>query len=225
MGSEYPEIYKHIEQVNEKLKKYNLKITILKPKYPLFHYMTDYKRIRGKNVGLPYGFPSFKQRWCVNIKTTPINKFKKQFTTTIDYIAYTKEEIKRAKKLKRRETSTHKYQFPLIEMGMSGKDTLEYCYSLGFDWDGLYNHLSRVSCFICPFQNYKSLQYLIIERPELWGKIKKIEETLKMKGVKYWKFKPDHSCKDIERKLGIQKSGQNFFQTKEGEERNGICAR
>ena len=199
MGAEYPEMYKHIEQVNQKLKKYNLRVTVLKPKYTLFEYMTIYKKKRGKYAGLPYAFPSLQYRWCSALKRDTINRFKAQLkASTVDYIGYTVDEIKRARKLKQKETMARKYRFPLIELGMTEKDALKYCYSLGFDWGGLYEHLDRVSCFMCPFQNNKGLRYLVTQRPELWEKIKQLESSIKEKGIKYWKFKPNKSCEDIE---------------------------
>jgi len=205
MGAEYPEIYTHIKQVNQKLDEYNLQVTVLKPRYTLLEYMTIYKKKKGKHVGLPYAFPSLTYRWCTALKKDIMNRFKAQLKApTIDCIGYTVDEIKRAEKLKQKETAMRKYRFPLIEFGMTERDALEYCYSLGFDWGGLYEHIDRVSCYMCPFQNNKVLKYLITERPELWEKIKQIELSLKDKGIKYWRFKPYESCEDIEKHIKIR---------------------
>jgi len=218
-GVEFPEVYKHINKVNTILQnEYGKQITFIKPKLNFIEYMTVYKRKRGNNKGLPYFFPSHKNRWCSEmLKLYPIYKFKKQLVKQavnkqlvfIEYIGYSLNEIKRTKRAIKRTLNKNKrnkqykeyLKFPLIYYKMNTKDILEYCYSLGFNWDGLYEHIDRASCFTCPFTNNKELKYLITQRPELWAVIKKLELNLKKLGISTWKYKPNKSTEEIEAEL------------------------
>lgn len=208
-GVEYPEIYKHIDKINQFLKSFNKKITVVRPKFTFIQYLTIYKRKRGKEKGLPYGFPTYKNRWCVGmLKIMPIKEFKESIKTKdtvfVDYIGYTIEERKRAEKIKQKERKNQKYLFPLIDFNMTEKDCLHYAYSKGFDWNNLYNYLDRTCCYLCPFQRNKEFFYLINFRPDLWHIIKNIEKELKIKGVKNWKFFYHKSTSDLERKFKIE---------------------
>jgi len=205
-GAEYPEIYRHISEINRFLKLFNKKITIVRPKLTFIQYVTMYKRKRGKEKGLPYGFPTLKKRWCTGmLKIMPINEFKKSIKTNVfvDYIGYTIEERNRARRTKQKETKNQKYMFPLIDWNMSNKDCLHYCYKKGFYWGGLYKYVDRASCYLCPFQRKKEFLYLINLRPELWAIIKDIERGLKNKGVKNWRFSYYKSTAELEKELKI----------------------
>jgi len=210
-GVEFPEMYKHIEQVKKELIKFNLKIIELKPNHSFFYWLTDYKRTRGEYKGLPYGFPSWKNRWCTtNIKLRPLFKFEQQLIkkgfTIISYVGYSLDETKRATKIKKRETKNKKFKFPLIEdFKMTEKDCLKYSYNLGFDWDGVYDKVSRLSCYICPFSRLSEIKFLMTEHPDLWEKIKQTEADLKKRGIPYWKFTSRYSCEEIEQLIAKQK--------------------
>ena len=72
-------------------------------------------------------------------------------------------------------------RFPLIEAGLTQKDSLEYCYKLGYDWGGLYKYFSRVSCFCCP--KAERLRRPIVKEyfPELEAKWKRLDGIAKKK--------------------------------------------
>lgn len=203
LGAEYPEMYKHIQQVNTYLtKNFNLKITTLKPKFSMIHYIVSYKRKYGPYRGYPYGFPSYKCRWCTGLKKDILNHFfTKLQKPVINYIGFTADESGRANRLKRKCSRKRVFRFPLIESGIHSNETLDYCYSFGFDWNGLYTHLERASCFLCPFQRDKELWYLINNRPELWKQIKELEAKVRSTGLNQWKFRPSESCDEIEKRL------------------------
>lgn len=214
-GVEFPEVYEHINKVNLYLRKWNKSITILKPKYNFIEYMTKYKRKKSKYRELPYFFPSYNCRWCTGeLKLYPLLKFKKDIKNRlkdevvfINYVGFTIDEYKRANRLKLKETNHQKYRFPLIEAKMNEKQALFYCYSKKFNWSYLYNYIDRASCYTCPFSKKKKLKYIINYRPKLWQKIKFLENNLKSLGIKSWKFLPDQSTEELEKKLKNKNEG------------------
>ena len=78
---------------------------------------------------------------------------------------------------------------------MTEKDCLQYCYDRGFDWNGLYEHFDRVSCWCCPMKNLKELKILYQYYPNLW------EELRNMDIRAYNRFKKDYSVSDLEEKF------------------------
>ena len=85
--------------------------------------------------------------------------------------------------------------YPLVEWGMTEKDCLQYCYERGFDWDGLYEHFDRVSCWCCPLKNLKELEILYKYYPELWEELKKMDKRA------YNQFRKDYSVEQLEEKF------------------------
>lgn len=93
------------------------------------------------------------QRWCTaRLKVDPVKKYLKQLGENNYklFIGIAFDEPKRIKE----------HNYPLYEWGIKEKQALEYCYSRGFDWGGLYEHFSRVSCWCCPLQSLSELRNL-----------------------------------------------------------------
>lgn len=78
---------------------------------------------------------------------------------------------------------------------MTEKDCLEYCYSKGFNWGGLYEHFDRLSCWCCPMKNLKELKTLYMYYPELWEQLKEMDSK------SYNKFRSDYSIEELEQKF------------------------
>ena len=62
-------------------------------------------------------------------------------------------------------------QYPLVEWGMTEADCLAYCRERGFDWEGLYDIFTRVSCWCCPLQSYEEMRKLRRHFPEKWKQL------------------------------------------------------
>lgn len=202
-GVEYPEIIDNVLKVDKYLQEhYGLQITFVKGRYDFIYYVTEYKRVRGKRKGLPYGFPSWRNRWCTaELKRRPINNFLKRFKDEriVNFIGYAKGEERRYEALKKRENKFIKYYAPLIEdFNFTEEDALRYCYSKGFTFSGIYGYLKRASCYLCPFQGIEGFRYVYEKHPELWKQIKNIENSLKKKGVKEFRVSMDMSSEDLE---------------------------
>lgn len=186
---EFPQMYKHIEKIKKYIKeKYNKEITTLKAEKDFDYYMFDHIKSRGKNKGeRGYGWSTMLCRWCTsNLKTNVINKYlKAQNEEYTEYIGIACDEPKRIKDK----------CYPLIDWGMTEKDCLHYCYERGFDWEGLYEHFDRVSCWCCPLKNLKELKTLYTHYPELWEELKEMDKK------SYNQFRKDYSVKELEEKF------------------------
>ena len=164
-GWEFPEMYDHISLVEQKT---GIKITVVQPTKPFEYYLSEHIVKKGKHAGINgYGWPWAKGRWCTGIKCKTIDKLVKDNN---QYIGIAADEKKRCK-------DNPKYIYPIVDLGYTEKQCLEYCYSLGYTWGGLYEQHSRVSCFCCPLQGTKSIKWLYTERPELWNRIKKMDRV------------------------------------------------
>lgn len=181
---EFPQMYEHIKKVQKMIEP--LKIETVKIDFD--YWFSEHVKTRGKAKGKKgYGFPSMRVRWCTRLK---IEAYKKAIDPVNDvtFIGLAYDEKKRAKQDK-------KYRYPLIEWHITEKQALEYCYSKGLDWGGLYEKMHRVSCWLCPFSRIGSLRVLYNEFPELW---KELEEMDK----KSWRqFRADYSVQDLTKKF------------------------
>ena len=196
-GLEFPEMYEHIEKVQKMI--YPLKINIVRGEFSFWEKVKE------------YGFPHMRDRWCnTELKVQPIRKFMRERYGLHNYfmvecIGYAVGEESRAIKKASKNNRYRKYEFPLIELRMAEKDALDYCYKLGFKWGGLYEKMNRVSCWICPFQNRKSLEALKTYYPDYFQKIINLESELKKEGkVMWWQFKLHKYWKEMKKeKEGI----------------------
>ena len=166
-GKEFPDMYEHIKKVEEFIGR---PITILKADKSFDYYMFEHEKTRGKNKGQKgYGWCSGRCRWCTtllknNIVNNYLSKYKKE--GYIEYIGIAYDEPKRIKDKK----------YPLVEWKMTEKDCLKYCYSKGFDWNGLYEHFDRVSCWCCPLKKIKEYRTLYENYPQLWKALEEMDK-------------------------------------------------
>lgn len=196
-GVEFPEMYEHIKQV----KKYiNLPITTLKNEYNFEYYMFEHVKTKGKNKGSKgYSWSDFRNRWCTYLlKQQLTNRHLKQYKNynIIEYHGIAFDEMHRANKNKDKRN----IKYPLIDWQMTGQDCINYCYSKGFNWGGLYEKLSRVSCYLCPLQRLSELKIIYTEYPELWQYMKELDKrSIEQFGRK---FRSDYSIEELEKKFG-----------------------
>ena len=197
-GMEFQDMYEHIEKVKEMA---GLPITVLKSDKSFEYYMFDHVKTKGKNKGQKgYSWPDFRNRWCTQaLKKSVIskylkNKYPKDKYELIEYHGIALDEKQRAEKNKEKNCI-----YPLIEYEMTERDALEYCYTKGLDWNGLYKKLGRVSCWCCPLKNLKELKVIYEEYPEYWEKLKEWDNNT------YRQFRSDYSIEALEGKFKIEK--------------------
>lgn len=171
-GVEFPEMYEHIQKVEEMI---HLPITKLKADNDFEYYLLEHIKTRGKNKGQKgYSFPDFRNRWCTQLlKKNVINKYLKRYKgyEVVEYHGIAFDEREREGRNKEKTVI-----YPLIELEMAEKDCLNYCYSKGFTWSGLYNKFDRVSCWCCPLARLSELKVIYKDYPELWDKLKTWEK-------------------------------------------------
>jgi 3'-phosphoadenosine 5'-phosphosulfate sulfotransferase (PAPS reductase)/FAD synthetase len=188
-GVEFPEMYGHIDKVKKMI--YPLEINIVKSEISFFD------KLKQK------GFPNIRHRWCTTeLKKQHIRRLMRQRYGLhnyfmVEYIGFAFDEKRRADGLLKQNNRYREYKFPLIDLKMTEKDALEYCKSLGFDWNGLYKKMDRVSCWICPFQNKKDIEILQTYYPEYLQKILDLEKELKGNGNDGWQFKLSKYWKEL----------------------------
>lgn len=208
-GLEFPEMEEHIDNVEKYIGR---PITRLKAEKDFMYWATEHNRVvrstkipgfKPGDIMVGYAYPSVFSRWCTKeLKTNVIQKYlrdlKKDYAI-IQYVGIAADEPQRKRDL----------NYPLIEWSMTEKDCLEYCYSRGFDWGGLYEIWDRVSCWCCPLQSLGDLRKLKENRPVLWERLRDMDRTIqeKCKDQDHGKrknFQFDKSFTDIERRFEVE---------------------
>lgn len=125
-GMEFPEMYSHIEKVEEVIGR---KITRLKEKKGFNYWFSEHIKTKGARKGeVGYGWPTSKIRWCTSaLKREIFRKFLSGKKAKL-FIGIAYDEKHRAKE----------HNYPLVDWQITEKQALEYCYSRGFNWGGVY---------------------------------------------------------------------------------------
>jgi len=190
-GWEFPEMLEHIRRVEEYIGR---RIVRLQPEKPFDYWMFEHKLTTKNRCG--YGFPTIKSRWCTRIKLDTLTKFWVKMGKPNFYLGIAYDEQHR---IKGRLLKNNK-KFPLVDWKITEKQALQYCYSRGFDWGGLYNYFRRVSCWCCPFRRLSELRNLRRFYPNLWQRLMEMEE-------RSWnKFRQDYSVFDLEERFKQEES-------------------
>ena len=185
-GLDFPEMDEHIKLVKSKIPS-SIKFTTLNPPYS-FEYFLLHKPVKNtinKNEEgwNGYGWPGPRRRWCTSrLKTDLLDRYYKSKKSLVHvYIGIASDELNRISTPSISSISSNHIikEYPLINtFNMSEEDCLNYCYSLGFNWGGLYKKHRRLSCWCCPLQNIHSLRTLYNDHPELWNKLKEWDKEI-----------------------------------------------
>ena len=159
-GWDFPQMEAHIKKVEK-----NTGITIVRLRY-YRHFDEMLSR---------WGWPHTSGGWCAANKTNTCNRFIRSVKGTRELIGFSADEINRTKR-KTIKAKKWKVAFPLIEKGFGEKEALRYCKSIGYDWDGLYDVFSRVSCFCCPKAGKKRIEKLRLYFPDIYERFMKMDE-------------------------------------------------
>ena len=177
---EFPQMYEHIEKVQ---KLCPVKIEIVKIDFD--YWFGERIKTKGHIGEIGYGWPNMLNRWCTALKRDAMKKLKTKDDITFIGIAFDEKERTLIKNVK------ENFRYPLVEWGITEKQALDYCYSKGFDWGGLYEKCHRVSCWCCPLSRIGALEVLYNDFPDLWKELIEMDK----KSVK--KFKANYSVKDL----------------------------
>ena len=209
-GLDFPEMEEHISKVEEYIKRYtDIGITRLKPEHPFEYYFFDvhinhrkhtkFNERLGTDSHNGFSWPGPKMRWCTDrLKTRPRTKFLRDYRKEYNIIEYVGIAADEEYRLRRKINDRENKRYPLVDWGMTEADCLKYCYDRGFDWGGLYEKFSRVSCWCCPLQSLPELRVLYHEFPDLWQKLKEMDSQT------YGQFRIDYSVIDLEKRFDLE---------------------
>lgn len=204
-GKDFPQMLDHLRKLSEYIKgnyPNAPEITVLKADKSFDYLMFDYVKTKGKREGeRGNGWATMWCRWCtIYLKQQVINKFCRSIGKPfINYIGIAVDEPKRLAKASKGNA------FPLAAWGITEAEALQYCYDLGFDWDGLYTHFDRVSCWCCPLKNLRELKTLWKFYPDLWAELKQMDERA------FNNFRADYTVAELEERF-IKEEAQQQIQ-------------
>lgn len=181
-GMEFQAIYDIEKRIKKLLEQRDIKYTRLTFDKPFEYYMFEHKTKSGKQG---YSWCGGVCRWGTTMKLNLLNKYCKN---AIQLVGIAIDEPHRIK------DEPNKI-YPLVDLKMTEKDCLEYCYSKGFYWEEngvrLYDILDRVSCWCCANKNLKELTNYQKYLPNYWNKILELQNKTdrlmkKSKRYKEW---------------------------------------
>ena len=198
-GLEFPAMYEHLDKLERNIGR---PITRVKAEHSYEYLMFDVPVNRKEDTAFAakfgkihdgYGWAGPRMRWCTTrLKDMPREKFLRELRqkyTVKEYVGIAADEQYR---LERERNKNPNHVHPLVEWGMTEANCLKYCYARGYDWDGLYEHFKRVSCWCCPLQSLEELRQLYRYYPELWKKLKEWDKRT-------WRnFRADYSVEELE---------------------------
>ena len=198
---EFPQMYEHIKKVQEMI--YPLKIEIVKIDFD--YWFGEHIKTRGKRKGdKGYGFPDFRNRWCTALKrqsfrkllaSTQYNSRKRGGVNSIPNDIVEFHGIAFDEKERTSRNTGRNIKYPLVEWQITERQALDYCYSKGLDWGGLYEKMHRVSCWCCPLSRIGELRVLYNEFPELWEQLKEMDKK------SFRRFRNDYSVVELSEKF------------------------
>ena len=204
-GLEFPAMYEHIDKVERDIGR---KITRVKATHSFEYYFAEVPVKRKENTAFAkkyglsrkgYGWAGPKMRWCTEkLKNQPREMFLHSLRGKYDIIEYVGIAADEGFRLKRKCNQKPNVRHPLVDWGMTEADCLRYCKERGYDWSGLYDHLSRVSCWCCPLQSLQELRALHRYHPNLWEQLKKWDSMT-------WRsFRADYSVIELEKRFDFE---------------------
>ncbi len=173
-GVEFKAIYHTRDKLLPILNNRGIKFTELYPKNPFLWSMLE-KPVCMKGTDIihktGYSWCGGTCRWGTSEK---LNAIKKYIGNHWDMVGIAADEIHRFEKEKRPNRI-----LPLVDLGVTEADALQYCYDRGFYWEEeglrLYEILDRVSCWCCGNKNLRELYNIYKYLPGYWSKLKELQ--------------------------------------------------
>ena len=209
-GMEFPEMYRQWDKIDQLLyQERGIHLTILRHPKGFEWLMFDQPKEKlstlanRKALGVtPYGngWPGIRVRWCTGqLKThliqKEVNRIKGAYNA-LHYVGIAADEPKRVKN----------DVYPLVEWGITEAEALQICYDRGFDWNGLYEIYHRCSCWCCPFQRIDELRKLRRHHPELWAKLREMDERAlgQFGNTALGRFKDNWTVEQLEQRFAAE---------------------
>lgn len=202
---EFPAMYRHIQKVRDVVEGAGIKFTMLRSEHDFEWFLTEHMPEReegSRYYGLPgYGWPGVHSRWCTKaLKVKIINDYIRDLRSRYDIMQYVGIAADEQYRLDRKSNQQKGKIYPLVEWGWPEAACLTYCYSHGYDWEGLYELFDRVSCWCCPLQPLSELRTLRREFPKLWLDLQDLDSR-QMKP-----FKGGRRVIDLEKRFTLEEA-------------------
>jgi 3'-phosphoadenosine 5'-phosphosulfate sulfotransferase (PAPS reductase)/FAD synthetase len=201
---EFPAMYRHIEKVRKVIEGNGIKFTMLKSEKSFDYYMFEYVPQKGRYAGtqgLGWAYPTM--RWCTGyLKKDIVGKYFRELRKQYNVIQCLGIAADEGYRLERKNNQNGNHRHPLVEWGWAEKQCLEYCYSKGYDWEGLYEIFNRVSCWCCPLKPFEELRKLRKHFPELWEELKDMDKRAKNQ------IKANYSVEQLEIRFAFEEERQ-----------------
>lgn len=145
------------------------------------YYATEIPRVKptvlpsGLSFDKGYGWPSSRCRWCTSCKRDCINRTLEQEYGKGNYVnvvGFAADELGRIQKA--HETRPNEIH-PLEKAHLTERDCLMMCYDHGIRYRGLYDKITRASCYCCPLGRLDQFRLIYNDYPELWRKMLDIQ--------------------------------------------------
>lgn len=150
-GADWPETREYVAMLRDK----GYPITVLETG-DLYGYCQRYRII-----------PSRQQRWCTRIyKVEPLRRYFERPCTV--YLAIDAGESRRAKPSGEDDLE---HEYPLVEEGIDRAGCVEIIKAHGLPLPG------KSTCVMCPFQSPKDFVRLRTQHPDLYCKVRRLEDS------------------------------------------------
>ena len=199
---EFPAMYRHIEKVKKVVEDAGIKFTMIKAEHDFDYYLSEHQpKRRNPYINYPHGqsWPNQRSRWCTKeLKLKPIGAYFKWMQGQYNVIRLIGLAADETYRFDREHNQDPNHRHPLLDWGWTESDCLKYCYDHGYDWEGLYEIFSRVSCWCCPLQPVGELRKLRKHFPDLWQQLREMDR-------KAWTpFKMDKSVEEFEIRFQLE---------------------
>ena len=204
-GLEFPAMYQHLEKLEKDIGR---PITRVRSAFSYEYLMFETPVNRKKNTAFAekyglihkgYGWAGPRMRWCTSrLKDTPREQFLRPLREKYRVLQYVGIAADEQYRLARARNQADDHVHPLADWGMTESDCLAYCYAHGYDWNGLYEHFRRVSCWCCPLQSLPELRVLRKHYPDLWKTLGEWDERT------WRKFRRDYSVKELDIRFDLE---------------------
>lgn len=192
-GWEFPQMLRHVEKIRKIVEENGITFTTLHPEKPFDYWMFEHPKPSGQKGWSWCGKNNC--RWGTSFKTSVIDKHFQQEPEHVQCVGIAADEVSRLQK-----TRKGNKRFPLAEWGITEAECLQGCYSLGYDWEGLYEQLDRVSCRFCGLKNLKELRNIYYNMPDVW------EELRDYQSRTYLPYRKEGwSIFDLEKRFAIER--------------------
>lgn len=168
-GEEMPQSYDTLEFYKKRLEAANIKFTILKRDYPLYEHFYSQNKVPLGWVN-PYCSSHFKRDLANSHyrKTLSNGRLYAKDIEIIEYLGITTDEIGRMKPAKE---SWKTKEYPLIEMGMSRQDCINYLK------DRYIPIPVKSGCWLCPNKSWNYFKEMKYNQPKLFEKLIQLEKN------------------------------------------------